>query len=333
MPNPEIDVVMPVYNDWDEAVRSLDRLARSEYADRTVTVVDDCGSQARPALDESLVRVIRLKKNSGPAAARNAGARAGTGEIIVFVDSDVHVHPDTLGKVATGFARHPEAACIVGTPDMTNGYDDLPTRHFLGRVHHNYLNLPDTISHTTGSFVAVRRATFEAVGGFNERLTTPGIEDDEFGLDIVQHGGVILHDKTLLVTHEKHIDLPGLLRNDVARTLDRVFYMLRRGLLGRTLKEKRFISSPMSQIASALIAPLPFGLWLLAPLHWLFAAGGLASLLLLARLNRGYLRLFRSHYGTLETGKVFALLLLDMLVVHWALWKGMYLYAKGERYR
>ena len=40
--------------------------------------------------------LVRLRHNSGPAAARNAGARAAETPIVAFVDTDVDLHPGWL---------------------------------------------------------------------------------------------------------------------------------------------------------------------------------------------------------------------------------------------
>ena len=53
-------------------------------------------------------------------AARNAGVRRATGDVLVFVDADVKIHPDALTRVKAAFAACPELTAVFGS------YDDSP---------------------------------------------------------------------------------------------------------------------------------------------------------------------------------------------------------------
>jgi len=45
---------------------------------------------------------------AGPAAARNDGARRATGDVLVFVDSDVVVHADSFQRLRDAFDADPD---------------------------------------------------------------------------------------------------------------------------------------------------------------------------------------------------------------------------------
>src|SRR6186997_1520028 len=51
---------------------------------------------------------------AGPAAARNLGVTASTAEVLVFVDSDVEVHPDALARIERHFLADPELVAVFG---------------------------------------------------------------------------------------------------------------------------------------------------------------------------------------------------------------------------
>ncbi|HEU4599921.1 MAG TPA: glycosyltransferase family A protein, partial [Solirubrobacterales bacterium] len=73
---------------------------------------------------------------SGPSLARNLGAAACEAEVLVFVDSDVEVHPDALARIAERFAADPELAATFGA------YDDGPadrgiTSRYRNLLHHH----------------------------------------------------------------------------------------------------------------------------------------------------------------------------------------------------
>ena len=50
--------------------------------------------------------IVRLPgKPHGPAYARNRGFEASRGDVVIFIDADVCVHPDTLRRFAWRFAE------------------------------------------------------------------------------------------------------------------------------------------------------------------------------------------------------------------------------------
>ena len=55
----------------------------------------------------------------GPAAARNEGARRAGGDVLVFVDADVVVHPDALGARASGVRRRSRRSPRSSAPTTT----------------------------------------------------------------------------------------------------------------------------------------------------------------------------------------------------------------------
>jgi cellulose synthase/poly-beta-1,6-N-acetylglucosamine synthase-like glycosyltransferase len=111
------------------------------------------------------VRVVDSSDRRGAAHARNVGARASAAPVLAFCDADDEVHPGWLealvggldGRAAvTGMIRElAPASQRDWRPPATPG--DLP--RFLG---HSYV--------LSGN-LAIQRAAFDAVGGFDEDLT------------------------------------------------------------------------------------------------------------------------------------------------------------------
>ena len=121
---PSLTVVMPVLNGSNLLPRSLGALEASDL-DRgawDVVVVDDGSTDDSAALARSRGhRVVRVPGGPlGPGAARNLGAAEATGDILVFIDADVCVHPDALGRIRASFADHPDVGAVFGA------YDDQP---------------------------------------------------------------------------------------------------------------------------------------------------------------------------------------------------------------
>lgn len=99
--DPLVSVVIPTYNRVGLLARTIGNMFQQTYANFEVIVVDDGstdGTQAMLNRDYSgRVRVV-AQPNSGPAVARNHGARVARGEIIAFQDSDDLWHPEKLKR-------------------------------------------------------------------------------------------------------------------------------------------------------------------------------------------------------------------------------------------
>ena len=62
----------------------------------------------------TLVRLVRFSGNEGKRAALKAGFLAATGDIIVTIDSDSEVDPQTLCEMVTPFRTDPSVGAVAG---------------------------------------------------------------------------------------------------------------------------------------------------------------------------------------------------------------------------
>src|SRR5215211_4324457 len=97
--------------------------------------LDGCIAAIRAASDppDELI-VVTEPSNAGPAAARNAGARQTTADLLLFVDADVLLHPDAVARVRAAFAHDPGLAGVFGS------YDDTPEAPRAVSVFRNLLH-------------------------------------------------------------------------------------------------------------------------------------------------------------------------------------------------
>jgi GT2 family glycosyltransferase len=162
------------------------------------------------------VIVVDGPPGMGPAAARNAGTTRASGSILIFIDSDVAVHPDVFTRIRAAFDAEPELAAIFGS------YDDQPSMHgvvstFRNMLHH-YVHQNSGGLATTfwAGLGAVRRDAFVEVDGFDDwRFRSPSVEDIELGLRLARAGGMIRLDPEIQGTHLKHWQLRSMLVTDL----------------------------------------------------------------------------------------------------------------------
>ncbi len=143
--------------------------------------------------------------------ARNTGARSATGDVLVFVDADVTVHPDAFVRIRKAFAADPKLVALLGS------YDDTPDAPGVVSVFRNLLHhhVHQCGAGQAGTFWAglgaMRRDAFESAGGF---VNHP-IEDIELGMRLSGTGAFILLDPTIQGTHLKTWTLFSMLRTDL----------------------------------------------------------------------------------------------------------------------
>src|SRR3990172_13043137 len=115
-----VSIVVPAYHAEHAIGPLLDSLGRLDYPEYEVIIVND-GSKdrTREIIEQYPVRLIN-QTNRGASAARDAGLRAASGEIVAYVDSDVAVTPDWLKQIVQPFADPPIGATTGRTVFLRN---------------------------------------------------------------------------------------------------------------------------------------------------------------------------------------------------------------------
>lgn len=304
---PSISVIVPVYNGSPFLHRCLDALAGSTVKPFEVIVADDCSTDDSANIcRQKEITVISTAKNSGPAVARNLAASSATGEIILFVDADVVVKPDTVARVAERFRSNARISALFGSYD-----DDPAERNFLSQyknLQHHYVHQISNPEATTfwSGLGAIRREVFVELGGFDEKkFDTPSIEDIELGFRLRRSGHKILLDREIQAKHLKRWGAASHFRTEiVSRAIPWSKLILEsKGLVNdMNLKTKDRLSAAF--VAFTLIC-LPF--------VFLWPATALLQLLLLiaiAFLNWGILSFFAAKRGLWFAIRTYPLLFL-----------------------
>lgn len=109
-----ISVVTPVYNREDCVMRCLESVAAENCGGRVEHILADDGSTDRSAeiverfaATHPDVRLVRLPRNMGPNAARNAAIAAASGDFVLFIDSDDSLAPGAVEFIEAVMDREP----------------------------------------------------------------------------------------------------------------------------------------------------------------------------------------------------------------------------------
>jgi glycosyltransferase involved in cell wall biosynthesis len=216
---PLVSIIIPVHNESKYIKRCLDALIDSSYPTFEIITVDDYSTDDSIAFAlRKGIKVLRLSSQSGPAFARNFGARHAKGDILIFIDSDVVVRRETIELIIASFQQNPDVAAVFGS------YDDDPAEgNFISQYKNLFNHFHHQNSNTEASTFwsgcgAIRKKVFEEMGGFNQRCyRKASIEDIELGYRIRKKGYRILLKKGLQVKHLKRWGFLSMLRTDIYR--------------------------------------------------------------------------------------------------------------------
>lgn len=201
--SPTIGVVVPHYDDERRLRWVLNALAEQSFpAQRLHVVVADDGSSRPPALPDLPYRcdlVRQQDRGFRAAAARNRGAAAVVGDLLVFLDGDTIPAPGYLaamgaeseqvgsGFVGVGTRQHADfdgctdeqVAAWVRTCPPTQRLLEAPA--WLAEGYARTAELKDADEEdfrlVISAVLAVDRGLFERTGGFDETITGYGGED------------------------------------------------------------------------------------------------------------------------------------------------------------
>ncbi len=197
-----ISVVIPVYNGAATLGACLKALIGSDIGDDVleIIVVDDGSTDGSADLAEGLgVRVVRLDRNSGPATARNHGAIESSGDVVVFVDTDMQVKQGTIAALAERVKDQSIGAVFCPYDPMTEYDSRFAT--FVNLLYcYWFSNHPVDSNVLVGSVMAMRREVFES-NRFDECFDRASVEDIELGWALLSRGLRIVLAKDLPVSN------------------------------------------------------------------------------------------------------------------------------------
>jgi glycosyltransferase involved in cell wall biosynthesis len=215
---PRISTIIASRNAAPTLSRCLETLIAQKTDDIELIVVDDnSADETRAIASRYPVELIALPQHAGVSAARNRGAEAARGEVLLFLDADVVLAPGGIRRVLATMSR-PEVGALIGSYDAEP--EDVSIVSRFKNLAHHYFHQHSRLEATTfwGACGAVRQGCFFAVGGFDEkRFKLPSIEDVELGYRLVDRGVRIVLDPELQVKHLKKWTLSSLVATDVTR--------------------------------------------------------------------------------------------------------------------
>ena len=211
---PSVSVVVCSYNGSATIRDTLDSLARLDYPDYEVIVINDGSKDKTPEIAaEYNVRLISTE-NQGLGKARNEGLAIARGEIVVYTDDDAYPPPPWLRYLARAFMES-NHDCI-GGPNLVP-----PEDGWTGQCVADSPGGPlpvlltdDIAEHVPGCNMAFRRERLAAIGGFDPLYRAAG-DDVDVCWRLLDGGGTIGYMAAAMVWHHRRATVKGYWRQQI----------------------------------------------------------------------------------------------------------------------
>jgi glycosyltransferase involved in cell wall biosynthesis len=178
---PKFSVLVPAHNEEKFIGKCLEsiRAAAKHYPQQVEMIValNRCTDRTQQ-IAESYGAITVKQDEKSIAKTRNAAARAARGEIILTIDADSAMSGNMLQEIDKA---------ISGGKYIGGGVRILPDRYSPGIIFTGLVLIPILLVHRfAGGLFWCRRATFEALGGFNENMVS--VEDIDFSRRLRLYG-------------------------------------------------------------------------------------------------------------------------------------------------
>ncbi|RPI33601.1 MAG: glycosyltransferase, partial [Nitrospiraceae bacterium] len=198
-----ISVIIPAYNAEKTIGRCLDALTKQAYiGEFEIIVIDDGSTDSTPDIVAQFDKAKLIKqKNAGPASARNKGASAARGEIILFTDSDCVPEPDWISHMLRPFHEDSEVAGVKGAyktrqREITARFVQLEYEDkYKYMLKDRYIDFIDTYS------AGFRKDVFLEMNGYDTAFPVACAEDVELSYRMSNKGYKMVFNPDAVVYH------------------------------------------------------------------------------------------------------------------------------------
>lgn len=311
---PTISAIVPARNSEQTIGECLRALMESGTPPREIIVVNDASTDTTSTIARQYgVNTIDLSTRHDANYCRNLGASTASGDVLLFVDSDVVLQPGAMQNIFETL-RDDAVDAVVGLYSAKHRHSNIASQYKNLWIRYSYLRSHRSVDWIFGAIAAIRKEAFGKARGFDRTLFMhKGGEDLELGKRMAQQRPSIVLNPSVEVEHLKRHSLYTLLRNDFVRSQGFVELATNLGQFARSFK-KGFVNvypgfAYSAALSWAILFGLSAGIWS-QPLFWT----GLTCTGLYLLLNYPFYRYFTHHRGLAETPAAVVVMFLDHLV-------------------
>lgn len=195
-------ILIPTHDEAADIQRTLDAALAVRSSAKEIIVVDDASIDNTPQLVSSYedrgARLIRHLINRGVAAARNTGLHWTAADVVIILNADVILPPDTIERL---LPHYQVGADFVVVESVVANMSDLFARYVQSRHDLAYKSNPVQGNYDWSEGWSCRREIALAVGGFPEEFPGASGEDAIFVDRLVARRYHRVYDPNIVVTH------------------------------------------------------------------------------------------------------------------------------------
>lgn len=184
---PFFSILIPCHNEQDQITETVEQLLELKYPDYEIIVIDDGSTDRTARIIKSLcdrderVRAVYLETNQGKAAGLNIGTLVARGELLLTLDADALLSPDSLHWIAWHFEKYPRVGAVTGNPRIINRTSllaKIQTGEFatiIGLIKRTQRLLGKVLT-VSGVIAAFRRSALHSAGFWDTDMVTEDID-------------------------------------------------------------------------------------------------------------------------------------------------------------
>ena len=254
--SPFVSVLVPVYNEEKVVPESVKSLLELNYPNYEIIIINDGSTDKTKQVAETLVgyqkgkysdvKVTLLSKpNGGKAKALNAGIKLSKAEIVLCMDGDSQLSPDSV-KLAVRHFSNREIGAVAGNVKVLNRgklFTDLQALEYIeglnmARSAQSFVRLVNIIPGPIGFF---RKKAIEEAGFYSSDTFA---EDADLTLKILANGWKIYYEPNSISFTEAPAKLQQLLKQR---------YRWTRGIIQSIRKHKKLLVNPSINFGDTFI--------------------------------------------------------------------------------
>ena len=206
---PLVSVIIPTLNEENYIENTLKVIRNQDYKGKYEIILADAMSTDKTVqIARKYCDKIVVVKKRGISLGRNAGANSADGEILVFVDSDTILLPNTIQELIKPFRRKNVVATICTLLPLSN----KKLYHILSPIGNVFIRMSIRLkkAHLPGICFACRVDSFMKVNGFDN--SKKNIEDFDFSMRLNKLGEICFTDKTKVFTSMRRFEKWGVMK-------------------------------------------------------------------------------------------------------------------------
>lgn len=205
--NPKISVIIPALNEENYIRHAMDGLSAQTFRNFETIVVDGGSKDNTIKLAKKHAKII-IQRKPGAAAARNRGAEAARGKLLLFLDADTRPSPGLLETYWKVFRDHSVVAATGPVLPLEKAKATITAGYFFVSMVFVKASILLSRPCIVGSNFAVRKNSFIKAKGFNPKMIT--YEDWDLSLRLRKKGKIKFVDNAEVKTSVRRINAWGV---------------------------------------------------------------------------------------------------------------------------